>query len=254
MLKSLRHAYKIQTAALKDFNIFGRLFPDSLIYLQPRDIVSGDFYFSTYKDGKIFIAAADCTGHGVPAAFTSLLGFFYLHQIINNEGITDPAEVLTRLHKGICQTFNEEDHIHRDGMDIALCAIDKKNKEVRFAGAKRPLVYFSNGEMREIKGTAKSIGSSDHYFKKHYETTVLNLGSDDVAENSVFYIFSDGFPDLYGGTERGKYGIKRFRELLNEIHQDTFVLQKDLIRNEFYHWKKDNNAADDVLVIGFRVF
>ncbi|MBK6264812.1 SpoIIE family protein phosphatase [Marivirga sp. S37H4] len=250
IIGSIRYAKQIQRAMLPSQDSFKSYLPQSFIFFVPRDIVSGDFYWLTQKNGKTIVAAVDCTGHGVPGAFMSLVGENNLNQIVKQKGITDPAEILNDLHIGINETLKQTENDNQDGMDAGIVVIDKKSGIIEFAGAKSPLlVVDSSGMATEIKGDKFSIGGKNRNFKKlEFKKHTLPIEVD-----SSYYLFSDGFADQFGGARDKKYMTKRFRELLTEISGETLTDQKFLLQRKFEEWKNGYAQTDDVLVLGFRL-
>lgn len=245
---SINYAQRIQEAILPPVSEIAATFRESMILFKPRNVVSGDFYAFAQKNGKTVLAAVDCTGHGVPGAFMSMIGNDQLNQIIGEQGITQPAEILSRLNRGIRQSLKQtEESESRDGMDIAICTFDHATNTVEYAGAQRPLWYISKGTFCEIKGNDISIGGTtpgDYSFTSH---------SFGYSAGDVFYMFSDGYADQFGGHNGKKFMNKRFRELLSEIHMQPLEKQKELLLNNFESWKNDTEQVDDVLVVGVRV-
>ncbi len=243
---SIEYAFRIQEAMLVDMDKIGKTIPASFIYFKPRDIVSGDFYWYAQKNGKTIISAVDCTGHGVPGAFMSMLGDSYLKQIVHTRGITSPEMVLSELNKSINLALNQEEKDNSDGMDMALCVIDEKKRTLEFSGAKNPLVIVKNGEVKKIKGTKHCIGGTSRE-EKVFEKHVFQLN-----EPARFYIFSDGFQDQFGSNDRGKFKIKRFYKLLLDIQGEDMEEQKQSLDQALKEWMGDQKQIDDILVIGMK--
>ncbi|WP_338768069.1 tetratricopeptide repeat protein [Bernardetia sp. ABR2-2B] len=247
---SINYAKRIQTAMLPNVNRVKKALPESFIFFQPRDIVSGDFYwFSQVSDKKCIIAACDCTGHGVPGAFMSLIGNDVLNETVNARNIHEPDQILHDLHFGVINALNQRATDNRDGMDMTLCVVDQESKKVHFAGAKNEVVYIQNGKVERLKGDKMPIGGErldvERFF--HKETV-------DITAPTTFYMFSDGFQDQFGGEEGRKYMKKRFREFLIEIHNQPFEEQEQILKLEFQSWLGgEYEQIDDVLVIGFKV-
>jgi serine phosphatase RsbU (regulator of sigma subunit) len=254
---SINYASRIQQAILGSKEAVTSNFKDSFLFLQPRDIVSGDFYWysEVKRSGSLpgqehrtlffkVIVAADCTGHGIPGAFMTVLGNTLLDEIINENRITNPGKILDLLDRKLRMKLQK--HGVNDGMDIAMLLFDEENKKVSFAGAHHPLYYVRNNEIIQIDGSKFPIGSTQ-YAKKKFETHVIDYEDDDV-----FYIFSDGFQDQFGGTDNMKYYKKRFREFLLKISALPMAEQEQQLRNELEKWKGNHHQTDDVLVIGIR--
>ncbi|WP_291727773.1 tetratricopeptide repeat protein [Bernardetia sp.] len=247
---SINYAKRIQVAMLPDLDKIKEALPQSFVFFQPRDIVSGDFYwFSQVSDKKCVIAACDCTGHGVPGAFMSLIGNDVLNETVNARNVHEADKILHDLHSGVVNALNQRATDNRDGMDMTLCVVDKENKQVHFAGAKNEVVYIQNGEVGRLKGDKMPIGGErldvERFF--HKETV-------DISSPTIFYMFSDGFQDQFGGDKGRKYMKKRFREFLVEIHNQPFEEQERILKLEFDAWLSGKyQQVDDVLVIGFKV-
>ncbi|MFT5914274.1 MAG: serine phosphatase RsbU (regulator of sigma subunit) [Flammeovirgaceae bacterium] len=254
IISSLNYARRIQRLLMPNPLDIVNKFSDAFILLQAKDVVSGDFFW--YEEvktetgaNKQILVAADCTGHGVPGALMSMIGLEQLTEIVNVENIYEANELLNRLHSGIKLLLKQETSQNKDGMDIALCVIDKENRTVEYAGAKNPLVYIKNNKLFRIKADRQPIGSiiGDRKPKPFTKHTIT------VDEPTTFYLFSDGFQDQFGGEENRKFLTKRFRDLLLKIHQKPMRDQKKILAKSFASWKGDLQQTDDVLVIGFRV-
>ncbi len=264
IMQSINYAQRIQEAMLPKQLIMKSLIPDSFIFFKPRDIVSGDFYWfdemNKLKNGvknpsiekpedalrKIFIAAVDCTGHGVPGAFMSMLGFNLLNDIVRR-GTTESNKILNGLHAGIRKSLNQGSTQNRDGMDMALCVIDPINKIMEFSGAQNPLIYIQDGKVFRVRGNKFPVGGfqlEDHNFTKH----IVNIN-----KPTTCYIFSDGFSDQFGGPDGRKFMAKNFRDLLFEIYQMPMEEQEKILDLVIHEWMGNHEQTDDILVIGFRI-
>ncbi|MDX2415485.1 MAG: SpoIIE family protein phosphatase, partial [Bacteroidales bacterium] len=220
---------------------------------KPKDIVSGDFCWYTKKGHKYVIAVTDCTGHGVPGAFMSMLGISYLNEIVQRREITQANEVLNELRKQIKQSLRQSGKRHesRDGIDIALCVLDTKKNILQFSGANNPLYIITaiNGkpELKEIKADTMPVGvhfSKDKSFSNH--EIKLEIGD-------TFYIFSDGFVDQIGGEENNRFRSNRFKKMLLDINDQAMYEQKEALERTLKEWMRDHPQRDDILVIGARV-
>jgi CheY-like chemotaxis protein len=251
---SIFYAQRIQNAVLPPASKLEKLFPEHFILFRPRDIVSGDFYWMTEKDGIVIVAAADCTGHGVPGAFMSMLGVAFLNEIVNkmtfNKHIRslNANEVLNQLRENVINSLHQSGKSteNKDGMDIALCIIDFENKQMQFAGAHNPLYIIRKGELKQIEADTMPIGiykSADRSFTNHE----IALEKDDLI-----YIFSDGYYDQLGGEKGFKIFSTNFRKYLVEIHQQSMPEQKRLLEEYYDNWKGNREQVDDVLIIGFK--
>jgi serine phosphatase RsbU (regulator of sigma subunit) len=223
---------------------------DSFVLLLPKDIVSGDFYwfseFNENGESKIILAAVDCTGHGVPGAFMSMAGHAYLNQIVNVQKIVSPDLILHELHKNLFRSLKKGETHNKDGMDLAICVLDRNKKTVEFAGAKNPLLFVQNGELTVIKGDRDSIGGDE-------EKVTFNKHVFEWSPDMVFYMISDGYEDQFGGPLGKKIMRRAFYELLRRVSDLPMDLQKEKLLSHFNDWKLNTTQIDDVLVIGFRI-
>jgi len=245
---SLIYAQRIQEALLPSEAYFRKHFEDSFILFKPKNIVSGDFYWIGEKGEKIFVVAADCTGHGVPGALMSMIGLEIVEKTINEENIEVPSKILAVMNRGLEKTFSREKNIGtiiRDGMDIGLCVIDRKRKKVEYAGAFLPLYLIREGSLVEIPADKIIIGMNP-------EGTSYTDHELDLKENDIFYIFSDGYVDQFGGSENKKFMYRRFRYLLLTIHSFPINDQKSILEENIRTWMGVNEQVDDMMVIGFR--
>lgn len=247
---SINYAQRIQSALMPSPKFFKSIFPHSFILHIPKDIVSGDFYWINEIKDTIFIAAVDCTGHGVPGAFMSIIGFELFRKLTNVEGIKKPSEILNSLNDDFQGIFSDiEDMSLKDGMDLAFCSLNKKTKILEFAGAFNPLYLIRENSVIEIKGDRNAVGLYVPESKKSsFENHSIQLQKDDI-----FYIFSDGFADQFGGPEGKKYKYRRFRHLLLALHHLQLDKQHDFLYKSIMEWKGDIDQVDDILVIGIKV-
>ena len=257
ILDSINYAKRIQRAVLPTQEEIHHLFPKSFVFFRPRDIVSGDFWWIG-QSGKIkILAVADCTGHGVPGAFMSLIGNTALNEVVKEKHITDPGEILYHLAQNIVAVLKQE---HRetdsansysmkgvkDGMDISLCALDEENGVLRFAGANNPLYYVQNGIMKEIKGNRQPVGVFEGELKPFTVHTIPFAGLEAV------YLFTDGYADQFGGLHGKKFKYSQLQGLLfNSCKKDPQQQQKELAET-FDAWKNSLDQVDDVLVAGIK--
>ncbi len=250
---SINYAQRIQEAKLPQLEQIKAAFQQSFVFFRPRDQVSGDFYWFADVDGKKLIAAIDCTGHGVPGAFMSMIGSELLNEIVNQRKIFKPDEILNHLHIGIRQTLRQRETANRDGMDMAICVWDEQSHTLQYAGAKNPVVYINDGELHEIKGDRMPIGGLQREEKR-----LFTLHEIQIETPSSIYIYSDGFQDQFGGKEGRKFLSRRFKELLYENHELPMEDQQQILTHTFENWLTENQdhpetQIDDVLVIGFRL-
>ena len=255
---SIKYAQRIQQSIFPSNNFINELLPNSFILFQPKEILSGDFYFikqynpsiNKYQnDEKLIISAVDCTGHGVPGALMSIVGKDLLDHSITELGLSKPSEILESLNTGINNTFKEDNfgYIAKDGMDMALITIEKNTKKLEFAGAKNPIYLIRNNSLSIFKGDIYEIGNTE---KKEnlYTNHEIQLQKDDII-----YLFSDGYADQFGGDRGKKLKYKTFQELLLKIHQKPLLEQKNTLYNEFIEWKGEQEQIDDILVIGIKI-
>ncbi|HXB40708.1 MAG TPA: tetratricopeptide repeat protein, partial [Bacteroidia bacterium] len=250
MTDSITYAKRIQEAILPAKELKYRLFPDAFVFYHPRDIVSGDFYWFAEKEGRRIIAAVDCTGHGVPGAFMSMIGIDQLNHIVLQNGITQPAEILNHLQKSIRGALKQDtndENITKDGMDIALCTFTKN--KVEYAGANRSLVLIrKNKEVEVIDANHFSIGGLQHGEEKTFTNHSVDISSGDC-----FYIFTDGFSDQFGGPKGKKFRVKNLKELLATISDKKMSEQEEILSKTLSDWKGKLEQVDDILIIGVRV-
>lgn len=243
---SITYAKRIQEAMLPFREIISKSLSKYFILFKPRDIVSGDFYWFAEKNGKTIITAVDCTGHGVPGAFMSMIGSEILTTIVN-QGITKPSEILDLKNKYVRKALKQDQTDNQDGMDMALCTIDKKTKTVEYAGARNPLIYIKNGELFHVKADKQGIGGKKTDLDKSFTNHVISYADTET----FFYIFSDGFQDQFGGPKNRKFMIKRMKELFLEHHKKPMKEQEKIYNYTIENWMKDVEQTDDIIVIGF---
>lgn len=245
---SIKYAKKIQTSVLPDEKILNNFITDYFIFFKPKDIVSGDFYWMNDKKDKLILSVADCTGHGVPGAFMSMLAISSLNQIVNEYGITSTSEILNRLRVNIIQALKQkgEDNEIDDGLDISICSINKNDYSFEFAGANSSIYLIKSNNFVEFKGDKMPIG---YYLNmKDFSSKSLQLSKGDKI-----YLFSDGYIDQFGGAEGKKYKSGAFRKLITEIKNYPMEEQKKVISKTFYEWKGNYDQIDDVLIMGICV-
>ncbi|MBT32418.1 MAG: serine/threonine protein phosphatase [Thalassobius sp.] len=249
---SINYAKRIQEAKLPQISNIKKAFPKSFVFFRPRDHVSGDFYWFAEVKGKKLIAAVDCTGHGVPGAFMSMIGSELLNEVVKQREILQADLILNHLHVGISQTLRQRETANRDGMDMAICIWDEQNNILQYAGAKNPMVYMSEGEIHEVKGDKMPIGGMQNEANRLF--TLHEIKIDTPCQ---IYIYSDGFQDQFGGDEGRKFMSKRFKQLLFKNHTLPMEDQHQILFHTFEEWLENNNhnepQIDDVLVIGFQV-
>ncbi len=253
ILKSIDSGKRIQAAILPSNKLLLHFFPHSFVFFRPRDIVSGDFYWFSVQNNQLFIAAVDCTGHGVPGAFMSLIGNTLLNHIVNEKGIYTPSEILQELHLGVraalSQSKSDENDDRSDGMDISLCRFDIEKKEITLALANHTAIILKKGEITEIEGD--EFGIADELIgDEKPEFTNHNFPMDKEAS---LYMFSDGFPDQFGGPKNKKFYISNLKKLFIENENLSMQQQYEKINERFNEWKGSGRQYDDVLVMGFKL-
>ena len=246
--ESIKYASYIQAAILPDAKEFNTILPDSFILYQPRDLVSGDFYWIIKKKHRIALAAADCTGHGVPGAFMSIMGINYLN-LINSQCIPLSNKILNLLREHVMKALHQKGDFNeqKDGIDMTVCVIDTEKRHIEFSGANNPLIYFNKKGLNVIKGDRMPIGVSpieEESFTRHI------LSFDEV---DMMYIFSDGYPDQFGGAHFKKLKFGGFKKILTEVHQLPIEKQKRILASHLKDWKGENDQTDDILVLGIRI-
>ncbi len=250
--ESINYAQRIQSAIIPATVHIKQFIPKSFIFYKPRDVVSGDFPWFYARGDYMYLAAVDCTGHGVPGALLSFIGYFLLNSIVDHEEVYTAGEVLDRLHEGVRKTLRQDagDASARDGMDIALCRINLTEQEVQYAGAHRPLYYVSNDKLEQFKGNSRAIGGIPPRRKKeeNFVTHVINYKVGDR-----FYFFSDGLPDQIGGGAGRKYQAKRIRDAVQKYHTSPIETVGKFFVEDFVEWKGEQKQIDDVLLIGLEL-
>ncbi|MFA5648608.1 MAG: SpoIIE family protein phosphatase [Bacteroidales bacterium] len=247
--QSITYARKIQWAVMPSEDIIADLIGDYFIMFRPRDIVSGDFYWITQKEDLVVVVAADCTGHGVPGAFMSMMGVSFLNDIVNIEGVVQPDAILNNLRQKIKAAFEKtgRDTQRQDGMDVAICTIDKKNKELMYAGAYNPLYIIRQGSLIEYKANKMPVGS---YPRDKEPFTMHRV---EIKPNDRLYMFSDGYVSQFGGPDGRKFMTKRFKELLLKISAMPMAKQQTQLEDAMDMWQSSYDQVDDILVIGIEV-
>lgn len=247
--ESINYAKRIQDSIIPDMRRIQESLEHSFVLFKPRDVVSGDFPWFLQKDDDIYIAAVDCTGHGVPGALMSLIGFFLLNNIVNTKNARSSGEILDYLDADVTETLGqgENDNAAKDGMDISLCRINKNKKQIEYAGAHRPLYYMSEDRLIEIKGNKFPIGGAQYKNRGRFTNTIINY-----QEGESVYLFSDGFPDQFGGAKNKKFSPRRIRDMIRDNENLTPVELGRLMDKEFENWRGSNKQTDDVLMIGIK--
>ncbi|MFQ3579002.1 MAG: 7TM diverse intracellular signaling domain-containing protein [Bacteroidales bacterium] len=248
-MDSIRYTHRLQRTLIQSEKILNTMISNYFILEIPKDIVSGDFYWVAKKNNKIYIAIADCTGHGVPAAFMSVIGIMYLNEIFHIHNIDQPNEILKKLSEKIKKSFKsttENDESIKDGMDISVFSIDYDNLVVHYSGANHSVYVVRENELKILKGDRLAIGASNANVS--YVNIEFNLKKGDTL-----YSFSDGFVDQFGWRTGKKFKYSGFRELLLEISELAIEAQKVVLAKTFANWKGDLDQVDDVLIFGIKI-
>jgi serine phosphatase RsbU (regulator of sigma subunit) len=246
ILDSITYAKRLQEAILPPNKLVKEWLPESFIFYKPKDIVSGDFYWMESIHDKIYFAAIDCTGHGVPGAMVSLVGHNAINRCIKEFNLTKPSEILDKLSYLVEESLSKSNEEVKDGMDISLCALDLKTYSIEFSGANNPLWVLRDSELIEIKGDKQPIG-------KHIERKAFTNHQITLQKNDSVYLFTDGYADQFGGEKGKKFKYSQFKELLISIQNESMEKQRELISESFESWKGKLEQLDDVCVIGVRV-
>lgn len=246
---SINYAKTIQQAILPLDEDIKNSLGDFFVLFKPRDVVSGDFYWFYSKDNKIYFAAIDCTGHGVPGAFMSMIGSSLLNEIVSKDEESDAARILNKLHEGVRKSLkqNREVFESKDGMDMALTVIDLSVKTLQYAGAKRPLFYYNGQTFIETKADKQSIGGLE--IEHDFNFTNHNF---ELKKGDTFYMFTDGYIDQFGGEKDKKFSTLRLKSTLQELQHLSLKEQGIKLENIINNWKINTEQTDDILVIGFR--
>ena len=246
---SITYAKQIQDSLLPQLPTIKEVLPDSFIFLKPRDIVSGDFYWFTHIEDKIAFALVDCTGHGVPGAFMTVLANSLLNQIVVETGITSPDLIVSLLDQKIQQNLHQQqlENANTDGLDIGLVMLDKNKKKLEYTGAKIPLYIHRNDKIEVVKADRFSVGSTQQENKAFTKKEIV------YEVGNIIYLSSDGYQDQFGGSKNKKFMKKNFRNLLQSISELSMPEQKNQIEDTFIQWRGSNPQTDDILVIGFKL-
>ena len=253
IVASIRYASNIQQAILPKIAEIQKHLPEVFVLYKPKDIVSGDFYWFAKQGENLIIAVVDCTGHGVPGAFMSMVGNDLLNQIIIERNVLDPAQILHSLNEGVIFSLKQsaDQHSVRDGMDMGLCMINLKENKLTYSGAVRPLWLFSkNGqgiELNEFKGSIYGIGGVQYRDKPVYENHTISINKGDT-----FYMFSDGITDQFGGEKNKKFSKKRLNELLFKIQKSNLEKQQGKLEKALLDWQGKYEQIDDITFMGIR--
>jgi len=246
---SIKYAEKIQKAALPSATVLKQLFKEHFVLFKPLQIVSGDFYWAIKKDNFILFAVADCTGHGIPGAFVSMLGISFLNELSLIANLTRPDTILEEMRFILKKSFRNDtsDLDTSDGIDISLCSINTETDELFFAGANNSAFIYRKNEVIELNATPNPVGV-------YYKEVMFKMQKIKLQKDDVIYLYSDGYADQFGGKKHKpqKFTLKRFKDLLSEIHPKPLAEQKEILEENFETWKKDNEQTDDILIFGIK--
>jgi len=245
---SIQYASRIQSALLPQKEELDKHLPSYFILNKPRNIVSGDYYWLAHKEDKVVVAVADCTGHGIPGAFMSILGLAHMNEILNQTAIIKADEILNQLRRKVIKSLHQTGKYDeaRDGMEIALCVVDFNEQKLQYSGAFRPLYLIRDNDLTELKGDSMPIGIY-HEDEIPFKYKELNFTNKDII-----YMFSDGYVDQLGGPDRKTFKSKKFKQILIDAHQKPMDLQKELLENEFEAWRSEYEQIDDIMIMGIR--
>jgi serine phosphatase RsbU (regulator of sigma subunit) len=245
---SIRYAQYIQEAILPPPERIANAFSDSFVLYLPKDIISGDFYWFKEIEHIKMLSVADCTGHGVPGAFLSIMGNELLSFFVDSFKILDPPHLLKRIDQRITQSLNQEESRRADGMDMILISYNSKDGMLCYSGAYRPLIMIRNDELTVLKPSRHSLGGYDSTKAKSFTSNEFKAYPGDC-----YYMFSDGYPDQFGGQKRKKFMSRRFYNLLRDIHSMPMDQQKERLLQAHLKWKGSEEQVDDIIIVGIRI-
>jgi serine phosphatase RsbU (regulator of sigma subunit) len=247
---SIHYARNIQRSILPPTHLLEASFKEHFVFYRPRDVVSGDFYWMAQRGHKTIFVAADCTGHGVPGAFMSMIGVSLLNQAIHDAMLTQPESILSEVDYNLQTVWKYDQQFNKDGMDMMVCTIDTEAKTLSCAGARSRMTYFQAGQIHTIKGEKSSIGdlSPEQEIRKHFTRHTI-----DISSPTMLYLYSDGYQDQFGGAEDKKFLPSRLNALFEAIHQQPTSEQQAVVAQTFEDWKGSRSQIDDVMVIGLRL-
>ena len=247
---SLNYACRIQAALLPAEHHIRRIFPDYFIYYRPKHIVSGDFYWFSERDGKYFIVAADCTGHGVPGALMSMIGLELIQKIITEMKVDDTDQVLITMNRELESAFFKEESgkaLIKDGIEMGICIIDRETKVMEFSGAFLPVYIVREDRLIEIKGDKKNVVQS-------FAMVSFNRSTYTLQEGDLLYLFSEGYADQFGGPENKKFMYRRLRHILLTISKYPLADQQRILHETITSWMEGHDQIDDMMILGVRPF
>jgi serine phosphatase RsbU (regulator of sigma subunit) len=249
MVDSITYASRIQEAILPDVQQIRNAFKDAFVLYQPKDVVSGDYYFFHRKKDKVFVAAVDCTGHGVPGALMSFIANSILKEVIIKKGLEEPSEILYALDEELFLSLNKQnsDGVTNDGMDVALGVFDLFKNTLTYSGAFRPMIMIRENEIIEFDPNRYPIGFYGDVKKEFVSRTI------ELQENDTFYFFTDGYCDQFGGELKKKFNRRRFKELLLSAQSMEMEEQESFLQYALLNWRQEEEQMDDILVMGVKI-
>jgi serine phosphatase RsbU (regulator of sigma subunit) len=248
-MASLRYAGIIQKALMPDPESLKGLFKDYFVLFLPRDIVSGDFYYTFSSRQHLFVAAGDCTGHGVPGALLSILGISFLNEIVQSKSDPKANRILNLMREKVMKALHQtgERAVTKDSIDIGLCIIDDRTGKFQYSGANRPLIRMRNGELTEFKADKMTIGLAP-LTEQPFTNEII-----DTEPGDSFYLFSDGFEDQFGELTDKKFKHKHLKRVIVSMAGNPMARQREILRSTFNEWKGNTQQIDDVLIFGFQL-
>jgi len=245
---SIQYAHTIQTAVLKAYIDGSAFFPEQFCLILPKDIVSGDFYWFYKINNKVLVGVFDCTGHGIPGAFMSMLGITLLNETVIRENITEPHLILNRLREKIIETLGQKGIYFevKDGMDGSIISYDLTSRRLVYSGAFNPLYFIRDDKIIELRGDRMTLSYQDNIFDfSHQEIK--------TKPNDLVYLFTDGFVDQFGGQEEKKFQRTQFKQVLLKINKNPMIVQREMLRDIYNSWKGNREQVDDITVVGLRL-
>jgi CheY-like chemotaxis protein len=245
---SIQYAHTIQAAVLKASQDGSDFFPEMFCLIMPKDIVSGDFYWFHRIDNKLLVGVFDCTGHGIPGAFMSILGVTLLNETVIREKIDDPHLILNRLREKIIDALGQKGIISevRDGMDGSIISYDPMSRKLVYSGAYNPIYLIRNNKIIELKGDRMPLSH-------HAKMTDFSSHEIKTKPNDLVYLFTDGFVDQFGGQEATKFSTAQFKKILIEYHKNSLEVQKQLLLDAYLNWRGKEEQVDDITIVGLKL-
>lgn len=249
LVDSIKYSLQIQKSILPKQDVVKNAFENIFVFYCPKDIVSGDFYWIYADNRYAYVAVVDCTGHGVPGAFLSLIGNNAINKAVKEDGETEPGAILDKMNFHVKETLNQQSEGElKDGMEVSLCKFDKVENTLYFAGANLGIIYFKEGELNIVKGSKCTVGSVQSHVKGAPITQKIQLNKGDS-----FYLYTDGIIDQFGGENSKKFKISGLKKILTAVYQKDIVSQETELINTFESWKKNQEQLDDVCIVGVKV-